>query len=803
VHLKLVTAKDPSGWTWFPWGVLRSAGFPIKLVEPLRSDALVLAADSFIASDHDVAQAAETLDDHATIIENRPQRWRIRRAVKSQRRIDEAMESLDFQKQVRNWNDLLERRSQAAHTFDRAYEQERFDSTARLHRVVQHDGIRRAMIWQNRRVIPFLEKAKDSWDERVLLSYIIRYATKNDTIGFFGPATWIRVSNEPGFGELHWGQAITRSMLLSFEWWPIAFIAERLTENERLRPWLSPRRAALCRLQNHKVFMPPDYQVDASDGDIEILQLCDGRRTAREIAAQLSLNDLAKFDELHRAGLITWSLECPMRRNPESTLEALAARIGDGEIRDLVEKHSSWLDGATARLQERADTSVSLATALAEIDSEFEQRYGKMAVQNSGQYYAGRTLTYIDCERDVSLRLNADLMNALMRGVQPILISLRWYTYTIVKQLIQPLAELVPYGEARSLAAVFPHALSLVWSTVQETAATYRQKWQNVLAINPLDQIVRIEAAELAATVATEFAAPHPGWPMARVHNPDILIGAESHTEFARGNCALVLGDVHASLPSMFQSAIFSLCPEPESVRDMFRSIVTPPPVINEVSQRLNLGEFFLDAAQLLLPDEPVTHFNARPIADFDLCHGKTGLRVRDVTTHQVWSIPAFFDAMLSRATFQIDPFDQPDAAHSPRIVVGDIIVGRERWRVTADTFKIADRRRADPGDPAKNFLAIRKWAREKGVPRHVFAKSFKEPKPIYLDLESQKCVQLFSHLLKRAAAGNAPGHITISEMIPEPRSCWLRDSKGDYYTSELRLLAVDPIPYPTDQEAS
>ena len=117
------------------------------------------------------------------------------------------------------------------------------------------------------------------------------------------------------------------------------------------------------------------------------------------------------------------------------------------------------------------------------------------------------------------------------------------------------------------------------------------------------------------------------------------------------------------------------------------------------------------------------------------------------------------------------------------------------------DGLGITDRRRADPGDHAATFLAVRKWARENNVPRYVFAKSTKEPKPIFLDLESQKCVELLSHLLKRAAAGDSSDRVTISEMLPEPESCWLRDSMGDRYTSELRLLAVDPAPYPQDQE--
>jgi Lantibiotic dehydratase, N terminus len=801
VDRQLITTVGAGGWGWFPWGVLRSAGFPIRSVETLRSDALLLAADSLLAADREVARVARELCDHSATVGNRSQHRRIRRAVHSRRAIGEALCTRNAEHHVRAWNDRLEQRTHAAGTFHRAYRQERLDSTQRLLKVFEADGIRRAMLWQNRRVLPFLLKSKDSWDERVLLKYITRYATKNDSIGFFGPVAWIRVSSEPGFARLRWGPAITRATRLSFEVWPIALIGERLAEQKSLRPWLSPRRSALCRLQNRLVFMPPDCPVDASVRDIDILQLCDGHRTALEISEQLALDDLERFDALHQAGLITWTLECPLRTNPESTIEELAARIDDHEVRAAVELHSTWLVSAIDRLRQGMETSTSLATALADIDSEFEQRYSREAVQGSGQYYAGRTLTYIDCERDVSLTLNAGVMNSLMQGLAPILLSLRWYTYTIVQQLLSSLAAVVPFGQTSPLVKIFPHALSLVWSTIQQVAARYREKWQNLLLIDPLHHVVRLDAVRLAAAVATEFSAPYPGWPLARVHNPDVLIAARDHRELANGQCTVVLGEVHASLPSMFQAAVFSLCPEPDSVRDLFFSLVTPPLIINEVSQRLNLGVFFSSAAQLLLPDDPVTHVHARPIADFDICHDETGLRVKDVTTDRLWSVPVFFDAMLSRATFHIDPFDRSDAVHSPRIVVGDLVVARERWRMTAAAFGITERRRANPEDNSNRFLAVRKWVCENGVPRYVFAKSLKEPKPVFLDLESQKCVELLVHLLKQAAAGDSAGLVTISEMLPEPDRCWLRDAAGNGYTSEIRLLAVDPIPYPQREQ--
>ena len=32
-----------------------------------------------------------------------------------------------------------------------------------------------------------------------------------------------------------------------------------------------------------------------------------------------------------------------------------------------------------------------------------------------------------------------------------------------------------------------------------------------------------------------------------------------------------------------------------------------------------------------------------------------------------------------------------------------------------------------------------------------------------------------------------------MSEMLPNPEQSWLTDAKGDTYTGELRIVAVDP----------
>lgn len=74
------------------------------------------------------------------------------------------------------------------------------------------------------------------------------------------------------------------------------------------------------------------------------------------------------------------------------------------------------------------------------------------------------------------------------------------------------------------------------------------------------------------------------------------------------------------------------------------------------------------------------------------------------------------------------------------------------------------------------------------GLPRRVFVKVPEEPKPVYVDFESLLFVEIFAKLARKATA------VLVSEMIPGLEELWLTDAEGNHYTSELRLVAVDPV---------
>ena len=89
-------------------------------------------------------------------------------------------------------------------------------------------------------------------------------------------------------------------------------------------------------------------------------------------------------------------------------------------------------------------------------------------------------------------------------------------------------------------------------------------------------------------------------------------------------------------------------------------------------------------------------------------------------------------------------------------------------------------------------YLQARSWAARLGLPRHVFCRFTGERKPIYADLTSLASIDLISRSLRRACRSAADATVTVTEMLPAPDQAWLTDARGQRYTTELRVVAVD-----------
>jgi hypothetical protein len=128
-----------------------------------------------------------------------------------------------------------------------------------------------------------------------------------------------------------------------------------------------------------------------------------------------------------------------------------------------------------------------------------------------------------------------------------------------------------------------------------------------------------------------------------------------------------------------------------------------------------------------------------------------------------------------------------PEAAHSPRVTVDQLVVARETWRLPAADLDFAAEK-----DEARRFVRARRWRESQGLPRFVFVVSPTESRPFYVDFDSPVYVTILAKALRRLARKDPTDTVTFTEMLPTPEQTWLTDDQGHTYTSELRFVAID-----------
>ena len=156
-------------------------------------------------------------------------------------------------------------------------------------------------------------------------------------------------------------------------------------------------------------------------------------------------------------------------------------------------------------------------------------------------------------------------------------------------------------------------------------------------------------------------------------------------------------------------------------------------------------------------------------------------MRTRDGRV--VFDVIAFLEHYLLAASFS--EFGLLGGRHVPRVVVDGVVLVRERWIAAAAELAFAY-----ASDATQRFVQARAWARSVDLPRRLFVRTPDETKPLFLDLASPAFVELAARMMRKAKT------VSLSEMLPDLDDLWLIDTEHRRYTSELRLVAVDPEPW-------
>jgi hypothetical protein len=653
--------------------------------------------------------------------------------------------------------------------------------------------------------------------EDLVAGYLQRYCVKNDTIGFFGPVGWAEIGGG-GTASVLPGATLLARREVFFESWAVDALAARLAEEPGIRPSLAPRLRLGLHLEGRILHLPGGRETRLTAEQAALLAECDGRRTARTIAAGLAGLPagpfatgagavLALLDELARLGLVVWTLEAPLEPRPEATLQRHLEAVEPAELRERLLAKLGELEASRLQLARSAGDGSAVLRAMHRLEETFTRLAGMPARRRHGQFYAARGVVYEECRRHAEVRFGPELtrrlapLALLLQGARWLAGELACRVERRLRALCQELchAGAAPVDSFLLISRTLP---SLFYK--QERDACFvelerelQRRWARVLALPEGGLGVQRTVPEIAERAAAAFGEVAPAWSLARYFSPDVMIAARGEAALRAGDFQLVLGEIHAS-NTLSWSSFVSQHPHPERLlanveRDMAGGLVVVPQLVKEhFTQRNNVSLvppwFYRYEVAEQAPSRP--RCRPLPAADVVVEHDERGLTARTRDGRLRFPAIELFGLQLTEECSRLLGRALPPRRHQSRVTLDGLVIARERWRFARSELAVVTAK-----DPAERFLAVRRWARRHQLPRFCFYRTAGEDKPCYLDLASPIYVNLFSRLVRAAVAAEgedtADGALVVEEMLPAIEDTWLTDARGDRYTCELRMVAL------------
>jgi acyl carrier protein len=809
-----------SGGSWHVWrtAALRGAGFPARMIDGLAAERTAEAARQFTEARNEVARCRSVLwrelgalVKSATDRETRAELRRTRRRIG--RGAARADASLTGERELAA---ASARRDEAYAALAAVYDVDAERVNGRLMEILSHGRFREAAIWQNRTALSLassrLEGRRGSAGDRRNAACFIamlaqRYATKNDSLGFFGPVGWASLTDAATVVEVTPGPTLLARREVYFEGWAIDTLAESLDRNPALRRWTAPRLRSGVYVGPDGVHAPVTGIVTLSPEQRRLLASCDGVTTAQEIATAavaarppIADSEAAVFDMLRNlvdVKLLCWRLEVPSQLYPERDLSHRLAKIGDIALRKDCEASLRAVIEARNRVAEAAGHDRALEVALADLDATFARITGRAPSRRAGEMYAARGLVFEDCRRDCDVTLGREFLDRLGAPLSIVLDAARWVSTELRRKFTQHLRTCLAQLRAMSrtdtvdahlfMKYVGAKGRDLTASISQDVLARFQERWRWVLNSQTSEARHTFTVDELEARAREAFAAiGDSSW--CDYFCPDVLIASPSLEAFREGRFHCVLGEVHSN-NTLLWSALVNQHPNVQSIERALAQDVTNKTVVLVQTpkarwvSRLNV---------MALPtfwryehgEDPPSLPACRSLPAAVLVASDDGTTVRMTARDRRAAFDAYelFAVTMSYEADRIVSAMLRNGPHSPRVTIGDLTVAREQWQTTPEQMPFLTE-----SDPCALFAGIGEWARAQGMPRHVFYKSPGETKPCYLDFYSPLYTSVFAKLMRRL---RGTASVRIVEMLPAPTDTWLPDSAGARYTSEIRIVA-------------
>ena len=659
--------------------------------------------------------------------------------------------------------------------------------------------------------------------EELVARYWQRYCAKNESVGFFGPVSWIRLDPDAQGAQVKPGGGLVRDRRVWFEHWALAAFAEALAADPAVRPHLPLRLCPHLSVRDGRVLRPAQAPVELTPTEAAALAACDGVRSATRVAAGLVADPdvllrkesdaFVLFARLVERGLVTWGLDLPVSPDAERVLAEALGRLEDGAPLAAFDRLRAARDAVAGA----AGDPARLAAALSTLDDVFTDVAGRPARRRAGEMYAGRALCYEDTVRDLDAVLGGPVLAAIAAPLELLLRSVRWLSAAIADAYSATLRGIYDDLAAELGTAAVP--AGPLWYLAQEplfggtarpadaVTAEFVRRWASVFgAVGPGVERIDLCSDEVAAAVAALFPAERPGWSGARLHSPDLSICARSVEAINRGEFSVVLGELHAAWHT-FDCAFFVLAHEdPGRLRTARRrdlgagrALLLHPPDFPRLTGRL--ARCLDDPAdiQLAFTGAPgADPGRVLPITALTVAPAPGGELVATAPDGRCWPLIELFGELVAMHTVEAFKLVGTDA-HTPRITIDRLVVARRTWRTT-----IGESGLAGATEFPDRFLAARRWRAALGLPDRVFVKIATETKPVFVDFAAPRYVSAFCAMVRSARIAGGDGvRLTVSEMLPDTGQAWLPDADGRRYFSELRLQVRDPEPALVSELAS
>jgi lantibiotic biosynthesis dehydratase-like protein len=729
---------------------------------------------------------------------------------------------------VKELRACLEHMDAARESFKNAFSEFSVHVSQVISDIADCPRFREAVTWQNRKLVtetldglrhrPPRTRERTSrlrQHEELIATYLQRYCMKGDTIGFFGPVGWGKFVADGERLRSIPGKRVVTARQTYWEVWAIEKLSSVIAQNPGVLPWVPPITMPFIRMEGATLHHPVLGPRQLTPAQAAIVQSCNGRDPANEIAEKMlrlpegyfnsEAEVYACLKELADKGIIFWAINIPSGPHPEQALRTALEGIGDVDVRRSSLDMLDQLDTAKQHVAAAAGDGEKLGASLHHLEELFTRLTASAATRHPGKSYAGRTLVYEDCRRDLEISAGPGLFQELVAPLSLLLTSARWITAELRKiyrkKFLEIFAELAgTTGQSSIDAALFwtramPFLVNAGFALNSPVQEEFQARWDRILRLGQEPGPVNYSSADLRERVLAEFPAAQAGWTGARYHSPDIMIAAASEDAIRKGEYCFVLGELHVSMNTLSASLFVNQHPSQEELLRAVEhdlgalNLVPVVPISKEMGSRMALALIAPSNLRLEYAENAFVTDRSRVLPVSSLLIESEGGQLVAKTRDGRFHVDAMDLVGVPLRALVMNSFRMmAPQSHSPRVSIDRLVIKRESWRSTVSELAFARESKA-----ADRYAQARKWRKSHAMPRFVFFKAPAEPKPCYLDFESPILVDIFCKMVRRSQESGPSGAIIeISEMLPTPDQIWLTDAENNRYVSELRMVAVD-----------